>query len=199
MESRENTRNIKTSCSSRRTASLNSRGPTAAAGTPHRESREGTAASTSLGFISGERVSGSACRGISALYRAKFHKYPTFPSIYESKYQHDFKHVPFPQSRAYEPTNQRSDYSKFQIGSSSYNEQFNGPKMNSLNHATIKPLHATPRHNPQPRMKVIFNNPNEPKWIWNSLERCNTTGKGGEAVGHRGYAAGWKYHRWNSR
>ena len=55
-------------------------------------------ASSAPGFISGEKMSNGKVRTLSALYRPTFEKLPTFPSIYKTKYQNDFKYIPFPVS-----------------------------------------------------------------------------------------------------
>ena len=148
-----------------------------------------------LGYIKGESVSGSGLRSLSALYRSKFKKYPTFPSIYETKYQHDFKHTPFPQSPAYRPTPVKSDYSRFKFGSSMYKEQFSSSNQLASNF-NVKPtyIRATPRHNPQPNVLIVSKNPNE---VWGITGRSCTAN---QQQGLRQMKLNNdKYHRWNSR
>ena len=47
-------------------------------------------------FIRGERVSHSGMTPLDSLYKSAHPRYPTFPSIYQSKYAHDFQYVPWP-------------------------------------------------------------------------------------------------------
>ena len=57
--------------------------------------------STKINFVDGEAVRLEGVRSLSALYRPSYKKYPTFPSIYETKYQHDYRYVPFALSPNY--------------------------------------------------------------------------------------------------
>ncbi len=59
----------------------------------------GTSISENHEFIRGERVSQTAMTPLSALYRSAYPRYPAFPSIYESKYSHDFKYTFWPVER----------------------------------------------------------------------------------------------------
>merc|ERR1712141_210345 len=87
--------------------------------------KDGKLSSRENHFIRGERVSHSGMTPLDSLYKSSHPRYPTFPSIYESKYAHDFQYVPWPAficKREYTPP---PDYSQFKVGKSSYNEEHN--------------------------------------------------------------------------
>ncbi|XP_066935070.1 uncharacterized protein [Clytia hemisphaerica] len=149
------------------------------------------------GYISGERISNGNVRTLSALYRPTFQKFPTFPSIYQTKYQNDFKYIPFPIASDFKPQPVRSIYTEFKFGTSSYCQQY------QMDHADLKikqwqrkPL-PTSRHrhnNPHPSLKLVQNHPQHARWSWSRLEdhrsAQSSTNNEHQKV---------KYHRWNSR
>jgi len=160
----------------------------------------GKSRSRENGFIRGDRISHSSMTPLDSLYKSSYPRYPTFPSIYQTKYDHDFQYVPWPAiicKREYTPP---PDYSKFKVGKSSYTEEFQPrePMKNTI----IAPLSRYRVNKPHPRIHNVQNYPDANRWIWSApenplqMERTSTTA---ERVRKWQRNLEPQFHRWNSR
>lgn len=153
-------------------------------------------------FVRGERVSQSAMTSLSALYNPAYSRYPTFPSIYESKYAHDFKYTFWPVEKTKREYKLPPDYSKFKFGQSHYTEEF--PQKGPVNNQMITPISRHRMNNPHPRMRIVQDYPDSQRWIWSSPEHTNNmqdtrTSTTAERVRKWQRDSEPKWHRWNSR
>ncbi|XP_065058689.1 uncharacterized protein LOC135686393 [Rhopilema esculentum] len=153
-------------------------------------------------FIRGEIVSQSGMTPLDSLYKSAYPRYPTFPSIYETKYARDFQYIHWPAEickREYTPP---ADYSKFKFAKSRYSEEFlpREPMKNKM----ITPVSKNRMNKPHPRMRVVQNYPDAQRWIWSApensaskqIERTSTTA---ERVRKWQRNLEPQGHRWNSR
>lgn len=153
-----------------------------------RTSRQ-TGESRESSYVTGECINNARVRTLSELYRPTFHKYPTFPSIYESKYQRDFRYAPFPVPHSCKDAPERTKYLGCGFGQTTYKNEF----QHANTQLRRKPLPFSPhrKNNPQPRM-TFTHYPNQTRWVWSQLE--------GKQINNTGILKNFpKIHRWNSR
>eukprot|EP00794_Sanderia_malayensis_P007287 gene7287-8101_t len=117
---------------------------------------------------------------LSALYRSSYPRYPAFPSIYESKYAHDFKYTFWPVERCKREYPPPQDYSKFKFARSHYTEEFH-PK-GPVNNKMATPVSRHRLNNPHPRIHVVQDYPDAKEYangndLWNRNLIDGTRGK----------------------
>lgn len=146
-------------------------------------------------FLRGDCVPISPVRALSALYRPTFSKYPSFPSIYKTKYQRDFEYIPFPIPSSFKMTPAKMDNSGFKIGNTSYTDDFHSKDIPKK--PVIVPESRHRRNNPHPSIQFAQNYPNHVQFIWKKLEDRSSSKDG--SLPNMSLSHEPRWHRWNSR